>query len=99
MIVLKKSELSRCLVVILKYMKSEMNDSRFSLTTPELIEEAKLVSLMKKILPGKSRKIYETLYSRFMDGRRRHAVLSGRRWLIYRTTNPSTMWSNYSMIQ
>ncbi|KAJ8950275.1 hypothetical protein NQ318_021130 [Aromia moschata] len=51
-----------------------MSDSEFSLTRPELVEAAKVAS--QKLLPAKSRKIYQTAYSRFMEWKMKNTCSS-----------------------
>lgn len=81
-----------------------MSDSEFSLTPPELVEAAKVAS--QKLLPAKSRKIYENAFSRFMEWKMKKACssLSETVLLAYfseltQQQKPSTVWSNYSMIK
>ncbi|XP_045460633.1 uncharacterized protein LOC123688170 [Harmonia axyridis] len=81
-----------------------MSDSEFSLTPPELIEAAQEAS--RKLLPAKSRKIYETAYSRFMDWKMKKKCSSFSETVLLayfselaQQQKPSTVWSNYSMIK
>lgn len=81
-----------------------MSDSEFSLTPPELVEAAKVAS--QKLLPAKSRKIYETAYSRFMEWKIKKTCSSFSETVLLayfselaQQQKPSTVWSNYSMIK
>lgn len=80
------------------------SDSEFSFTPPELVEAAKEAS--SKLLPSKSRKIYENAYSRFMEwkAKKKSSSFSETVLLAYfselvQQQKPSTVWSNYSMIR
>ncbi|KAJ8942465.1 hypothetical protein NQ318_017757 [Aromia moschata] len=80
-----------------------MSDSEFSLTPPELVE-AKVTS--QKLLPAKSRKIYQTAYSRLMEWKMKKTCSSFSETVLLayfselaQQQKPSTVWSNYSMIK
>lgn len=77
-----------------------MSDSEFSLTPLELIEAAQVAS--RKLLPAKSRKIYETAYSRFMEWKMKKTCSSFPETVLLayfselaQQQKPSIVWSNY----
>lgn len=80
------------------------SDCELSCTPPELVHAAKEASL--KILPGKSRGIYDNAYSRFMEwqAKKKSSSFSETVLLAYfsemaQKMKPSTVWSNYSMVK
>lgn len=79
----------------------ESSEEEFSLTIKEAAEKATL-----ELLPLKSRSIYESAYSRFVEYKRLHKVTSFSEdvFLAYFAylsdiMSPSTLWSHYSMLK